>query len=60
METSQVMQKDQWTIQSPTDTCKWYFDNRVKTRHLRDIQHKKGYTIQRVHSHIITDVQTTG
>ncbi len=21
--------KDQWTIQSPTDTCKWYFDNRV-------------------------------
>jgi hypothetical protein len=24
METSQVRQKDQWTIQNPTDTCKWY------------------------------------
>jgi hypothetical protein len=24
METSQVRQKDKWTIQSPTDTCKWY------------------------------------
>jgi hypothetical protein len=60
METSQVRQKDQWTMQSPTDTCKWYFDSRVKIRHLRETQHKKGYTVQRAHSHIITDVQTIG
>ncbi len=60
METLQVRQKDQWTIQSPTDTCKWYFDNRVKTRRLGETQHKKGYTVQTAHSYIITDVQTTG
>ena len=47
--------KNQWTIQGPTDTCKWYLDNRIKTR-LKDTQHKKGYTIQRAHSHIIIDV----
>jgi hypothetical protein len=60
METLQVSRKDQWTIQSPTDTCKWYFENRVKTWRLRETQHKKGYTVQRAHSHIIMDVQTTG
>jgi hypothetical protein len=31
-----------------------------KTRHLRETQHKKGYNLQRAHSHIITNVQTTG
>ncbi len=60
METLQVRWKDKCTIQSPTDTCKWYFDSRVKTRHLRETQHKKGYTVQRAHSHKIRDVQTTG
>jgi hypothetical protein len=45
-------------LQGSTDTCKWYF--RVKTRHFRETQHKKGYTVQRAHNHIITDVQTTG
>jgi hypothetical protein len=57
METSKVRQKDQWTKQSHTDTCKWYFEDRVETRLLRETQHKKGYTVQRAHSHIITDVQ---
>ncbi len=60
MKTLQVGQKDKCTIQSLTDTCKWYFDNRFKTRCLRETQHKKGYTVQRAHNHIITDVQTTG
>ncbi len=58
MENLHVRWKNQWTIQGCTDTCNWYF--RVKTRCLRETQHKKGYTIQRAHSHIITDVQTTG
>jgi hypothetical protein len=58
MENLQVRQKNQWTIQGSTDTCKWYF--RVKTRRLRETQHEKGYTVQRAHSHITTDVQTTG
>ena len=48
--------KNQWTIQGSTDTCKWYLDNRVKTRRLKETQHKKGCTIQRAHSHIIIDV----
>jgi hypothetical protein len=56
--TLQVRQKNQWTIQGSPDTCKWYF--RVKSRCLRETQHKKGYTVQRAHSHIITDVHTTG
>jgi hypothetical protein len=51
MEISQVRQKDQWTIQSPTDTCKRYFDKKVKTRCLRETQHKKVNTVQRAHSH---------
>ncbi len=32
----------------------------IKTRHLRETQHEKCYTVQRAHSHIITDEQTTG
>ncbi len=52
MEALQVRQKNQWTIQSPTDTCKWYTHNRVTTRHLRKTQHKKGYTVQGTHRHI--------
>ncbi len=42
IETSQGRQKNQWTMQSSKDTCKWHFDNRIKTRHLRETQHKKG------------------
>ena len=34
----------------------WDLDNRVKTRRLKETQHKKGCTIQRAHSHIIIDV----
>jgi hypothetical protein len=45
-----IRQKNQWTIRSSTDTCKWYSHNRVKTRHLSETQCKKGYILQRAHS----------
>ncbi len=56
METSQTRRKNQWAIQGSTDTCKWYLDNRIKIRRLRETQHKKGYTVQRAQSDIIIDV----
>jgi hypothetical protein len=32
METLQVGQKDQWTIQGSTpDSCKWYFDRKLRS-----------------------------